>query len=152
MPVVLAAPQCDAGHAGLVRSAVRRHLDPSAYRFGYDAAGVGILYLWIVLCTAVLDAFADREGPSQYLRWMPEHAGHLITAPTSLLLGKLMVEGGGYQHSQHGLSITSVAASPLFGAGLILCAGLVQAPLIYLLLRGPRRRPNQQEVAPESVW
>lgn len=144
MPAPITASGYDAGHPGVVGSAVRRQFRPSGYRFGYHAAAFGLLYLWIVVCTAILDAFAAREGPDQYMRWVPDKAGHLITAPTSLLLGKLLMAAARYVRTEHGVSIMGVAHSPYVGATMMLLAGTVQAPVLYLLLRGPRRKPQPQ--------
>lgn len=125
-----------------MRHIVRRGLNPSRYRFGYLALAISTIYLWIVVCTAILDAFGAREGPNQYMRWMPDNAGHIITAPTSFALGRGLVAVAGYLRRQHGISIMGMAHSPYFGAAMILLAGLVQALVLFLLLRGPRLRDD----------
>lgn len=125
-----------------MRHIVQRGLNPSRYRFGYLALAISTIYLWIVVCTAILDAFGAREGPNQYMRWMPDNAGHIITAPTSFALGRGLVWLAGYLRREHGISIVGVAHSPYFGAAMILLAGIVQAVVLFLLLRGPRLRDD----------
>ncbi len=124
-----------------MRHSVVEGLTPSRYRFGYLAMAISTTYLWIVLVTAILDAFGDREGPSQYMRWVPDNLGHYLTAPTSFALGRGVVLLARYLRTEHDISLMWLAHAPWFGGLMTLIAGLVQALVLYLLLRGRRLSP-----------
>ena len=122
---------------------IRRALDPTGYRFGFVAAAVCALSLWIIVVTALLDALAVRDGPDDYMRWVPDTAGHWMSAPVSLLLEQGLLAVSGPVEQYLGVSVVGLLQCQVFGAVLILLAGAIQTVLLFLLLRGPRRASTE---------
>lgn len=113
---------------------LRRQLQFRDYRFGLPALVVAALYLALVLVSlAYIVWYQANPDPDEVGATFEALPAIVLTMPTSMLL--LPVLGWvGY-------------VTPLLGIAVLLLAGLVQAFLIYVLLRW-RRRPETSAPAP----
>lgn len=121
----------------MVRSLLRA-FDPSAYRYGRPVAAACLVYLTLVVGAAGFviydEFFPDPDAVGVSFAGLPLI---VLTAPASFVAAEPMVA---FQHLifTSGSGVAHPLSASLATVAPLVAAGVVQAAVVWLLLRGPR--------------